>query len=141
VMLRTLPALSEHPFAQAVVELPDFNPQRLEELEAYLKAAVPSKRLRLTRAQGLLLYQAAQVTLVLFLQDILDEGGLDDLLQARLQGEDEALTAELMSKLRQVAAIILGTYLELVSGSEAAADDFRARRQRLDTLMELALSR
>ncbi|MDO7874648.1 hypothetical protein Q5H93_07880 [Hymenobacter sp. ASUV-10] len=138
-VLRALPALSSHPFAQAVQRLPDFNSQRLEELTDYLKAAEAEERLRLTRAQGLLLYVAAHLVMMLFVHDVLDAGGLDDfLLQEHRLTDDIEDLPEKISDMREAAAIMLSGYIEVVRENEGDAADFQALEARLQPVLALA---
>lgn len=135
--LGVLPGLSDHPFAQAVAHLPEFHPQRLEELTAYLNAAEAGQRLPLSREQGLLLYVAAHVVMLLFVSDVLDGEGLDDLL---LQApKDEHMTPAMVTKMREAAAIMLAAYIENVRTSEAEEEDFQALEARLTPVLALAV--
>jgi hypothetical protein len=139
-VLRSLPHLSQHPFAGAVQRLPDFHSQRIEELGDYLSAAVADERLRLNRAQGLLLYLAAHVTMLLFVSDVLDGEGLDDLLLRRHQQTPggEEITTESMSRMREAVADILPGYIDVVRENEADAADFQALEARLGPVLALA---
>jgi hypothetical protein len=138
-VLRALPALSSHPFAQAVQRLPDFNSQRLEELTDYLKAAEADVRLRLSRAQGLLLYVTAHLVMMLFMHDVLDAGGLDDfLLQQHALTDDIENLPEKISDMREAAAIMLSGYIDVVRENEGDAADFQALEARLQPVLALA---
>ena len=138
-VLRALPALSSHPFAQAATRLPDFHPQRLEELGNYLKAAVAHERLPLTRVRGLLLYAAAHLMMILLVHDVLDAGGLDDLLMQRSEiAEGIEDLPEKISDMREAAAIMLSGYIEVVRENEGDADDFQALEARLRPVLALA---
>lgn len=141
-VLRLLPFLSTHPFAQAVQHLPDFHPQRLEELGDYLGAASAEQRLSLSRTQGLLLYLAAHVVMLLFVSDVLDGEGLDDLLLRHHQQTvgDEAITSETMSQLREAVAIMLPGYINVLRENEGDAADFQALEARLTPVLALAVA-
>lgn len=139
---KLLPAMTDHPFAEAVARLPDFHPQRLEELSDYLTQATADERLYFNRARGLLLYVAAHVVLLMFMHDVLAEGGLDDLLlrsNKRQQEFGDELPA-LVGKLREVTAIILGGYIEEVRANEGETADFLALEARLRPVLALASS-
>ena len=148
-VLRELPRLSRHPFAGAVAHLPDYHPQRLQELGEYLSAAEEKEYLPFTRTQGLLLYLTAHVVGIMFVSDVLDGEGLDDVLLRRQlaakpedgdEDEDEATTADLIARLREVAAIVLGSYINVVRGHEGDAPDFQALEARLGPVLALAVA-
>ena len=140
-VLRLFPGLSSHPFATAVQALPDFHPQRLEELGEYLSAAQADERLSLSRAQGLLLYLAAHVVMLLFVSDVLDGEGLDDLLRRRAtQGQGfEEVTPEAVSRLREAAAIMLSGYIDMVREHQGEAADFQGLETRLTPVLAQAV--
>jgi hypothetical protein len=141
-ILRLLPGLSSHAFAQAAARLPDFHPQRLEELGDYLHAATADERLTLRREQGMLLYVSTHLVIMLFIHDILDGGGLDDLLlqSSKQQAAYGDELAAMVSKLREVTALILGGYIEVVRENEGDAADFQALEARLGPVLALASS-
>lgn len=136
LVMRSLPDLSDHPFGQAVQRLPDFHPQRLEELGEYLGAAPADEPLELSRAQGLLLYIAAHVGTLLFINDLLNGEGLDDLLLRR-RADDDDITPDLVDKLRHATTIMLGGYIDLIREHESDSDDFRVLEARLAPVLAL----
>lgn len=142
VVLKVLPNLSDHPMAQAVSRLPDFHPQRLEELAERLSAAVEDERIRFKRTEGMLLYIASHVVMVLFVSDVLDEGGLDDLLLNRRDRstKPDEITPETVGRLREFAVMALGDYVEMVRENEGEEADFQALEARLAPVLALAVS-
>ncbi len=140
-VLRLFPSLTHHPFATAVEALPDYHSQRLEELGEYLSTAQADERLSLSRVQGLLLYLAAHVVMLLFVSDVLDGEGLDDLLRRRsTQGPGfEELTPEAVSQLREAAAIMLSGYIDVVREHQSEAADFQALEARLAPVLAQAV--
>ena len=92
--------------------------------------------------QGLLLYAAAHITMLLFVSDVLDGEGLDDLLHRRLTQDPAAaaLPPEAVSNLREAAATMLAGYIDAIRESEGEAADFQALEARLAPVLALAVA-
>ncbi|SHK35957.1 hypothetical protein [Hymenobacter psychrotolerans] len=76
LLVHSLPEAGEHPFLQAVAELPALRPAALEPIIERLSTLEPAQDFALTMPELVQLYQAMQVCGMVFVSEVLEKVGL-----------------------------------------------------------------
>jgi hypothetical protein len=143
-LTKTLPSVSERPFAQALRQVPGLGAPALEQLRQRLTALAPDEKIQLSWGELRRLYQSAQVCAISLVADVLPMGSVEDMLVQGLGPDDapeeslpERTTPEQAHQYRDMIAKLMSGFIEFVDENFAAEPDLATARAAITDLTEL----
>ncbi|TGE27035.1 hypothetical protein [Hymenobacter metallicola] len=140
LLVHSLPADSEVPFLQAVLQLPALQPEHLEATAERLGTLQAGEQLTLTMPELVQLYQAMQVCGLVFVSDVLASLGLEDFMSGPPEPSG-ATAADATGKgpmsSRQAVGEMVSGFTEWVQANFAEEPAIAQARQEIADLTDL----
>lgn len=132
-----LAGIGETAFARALGSLPRLRPKAAERLAERLAAADLAEPFGMSRSELLRLYQAAQISALSSVADVMATGSLEDLMAAAATDETPEEAATSAHHAREVMMAVLAGFVEVVEENHPDDEEIAAAKAEISQLAEL----
>ncbi|SNR43600.1 MULTISPECIES: hypothetical protein [Hymenobacter] len=135
LLVHSLPQAADHPFMRAVSRLDNLQPAALEPLIEHLSRIRAQEQLRLTMPELVQLYQGMQVCGMVFISDVMNKLGLEDLFPT-LSAEEAGATTPAPASNRQAVGEMVSGFTHWVQHTFPDAPEIIEARAQVLTLAD-----